>query len=104
MNHSDKLILDSELEKKIKFIISPLENFQENITITPYHDEKYIHESNIIYVTTGFISNGDSTLMIQYHQIEELERIGYKFVSVDASRTKGMLLTLHKTNNKFTTI
>jgi len=104
MNHAGKLILDSELEKLIKSIIAPLDSFQKNVSVTAYHDEKYIHESKIIYITTGFISDGGSTLMVQYHQLEELERIGYKFVSVDASREKGMLITLHKTDGKLTTV
>jgi len=104
MNHAGKLILDSELEKQIKNIVAPLDNFQRNVTVTAYFDEKYIHESKIIYVTCSFMTEGGSTLMIQNHQLEELERIGYRFVSVDASQVKGMLITLHKTDGKLTTV
>lgn len=103
MNHEAKLILSKEIEKTIKSILVPMEVMQSHVAIEPFHDEKYLHESKIIYATFTFLSDNGTTPMIQKHQIEAMENIGYMFVSVDSDGVIGMKMTFHK-HDKFTTI
>jgi hypothetical protein len=84
-------------------VLCPTEELQRHVAIEPYHDETYLHESKIIYVTFTYLTAGGSSSMIQNHQLEEMERLGYRFVSVDSDANIGMKLTFHK-QGKFTTI
>jgi len=103
MNHQTKLIVSKDLEKTIKDVLCPTEELQKHVAIEPFDEGTYLHESKIIYATFLFITKGGSSTMIQNQQIEEMEKLGYRFVSVDSDANIGMKMTFTK-QEKFTTI
>lgn len=98
--------MDSKLETEIRLVLQPQDSVHKNpVQIEPFHDEKYLHESRIIHVKFPFQTEGGSSLMIQKHQLDEMEILGYFFISVDSDAKLGMTITFHKQGKeKFTTI
>ena len=99
--------MDNKLEAEIRLVLSPQDtNHRNPVQIEPFHDEKHLHESRIIHVTFPFQTDGGSSLMVQQHQLDEMEILGFFFVSVDSDAKEGMKITFHKQSKEknFTTI
>ncbi len=103
MSDQLKVIVSKDLEKTIMNILCPTEELQKHVAVEPFDEGTHLHESKIIYVTFLYLTKGGSSSMIQNQQIEEMQKLGYKFVSVDSDANIGMKMTFTK-QEKFTTI
>ncbi len=96
MSDQSKVIVSKDLEKTIMNLLCPTEELQKHVAVEPFDEGTYLQESKIIYVTFLFMTKGGSSSMIQNQQIEEMEKLGYRFVSVDSDANIGMKMTFTK--------